>query len=157
MSPRRRKPPSKVRYRVTNWPEYDRALVRRGGLTIGFDEAFYRNHWRPAPTGQRCAVPVLGHGHSSVVDAEGGLRSALSDGRRAGGFDHPVDGPDGVDSRPYPVVASGENPDGGDSRRSRRGPHRRGGSIPPAKVRGEGGKSAGMAPETAHLAQRSGG
>ena len=43
--------PQKVQDRVTNWPEYDRALVRRGRLTIGFDEAFLQDHWRPAPTG----------------------------------------------------------------------------------------------------------
>jgi hypothetical protein len=47
--------PQKVQYRVTNWPEYDRALVRRGSLTIWFDEAFLQDHWRPAPTGQRGA------------------------------------------------------------------------------------------------------
>lgn len=29
----------KYRYRVTNWAEYDRALVSRGDLTIWFDEA----------------------------------------------------------------------------------------------------------------------
>ena len=30
----------KARYRVTNWPEYDAALVRRGHLTVWFtDEA----------------------------------------------------------------------------------------------------------------------
>ncbi|MCB1768854.1 MAG: hypothetical protein KDJ31_03990, partial [Candidatus Competibacteraceae bacterium] len=53
--------PQKVQYRVTNWPEYDRALVRRGRLTIGFDEKFLREHWRPAPTGRRegCTVPVF--------------------------------------------------------------------------------------------------
>ena len=45
--------PEKVQYRVTNGPEYDRALVRRGRLTIGFDEAFLQDRWRPAPTGQR--------------------------------------------------------------------------------------------------------
>lgn len=45
----------KVRYRVTNWPEYDRALVQRGSLTIWFDEEFLREHWRPAPTGRRGA------------------------------------------------------------------------------------------------------
>jgi hypothetical protein len=45
----------KVQYRVTNWPEYDRALVRRGSLTIWFDEAFLQDRWRPAPTGQRGA------------------------------------------------------------------------------------------------------
>jgi hypothetical protein len=45
----------KVQYRVTNWPEYDRALVRRGSLTIWFDEEFLRARWRPAPTGRRGA------------------------------------------------------------------------------------------------------
>lgn len=45
----------KVQYRVTNWPEYDRALVQRGSLTIWFDEGFLRERWRPAPTGQRGA------------------------------------------------------------------------------------------------------
>jgi hypothetical protein len=47
--------PQKVQYRVTNGPEYDRALVRRGSLTIGFDEAFLQGHWRPSPTGRRGA------------------------------------------------------------------------------------------------------
>jgi hypothetical protein len=45
----------KVQYRVTNWPEYDRALVQRGSLTIWFDEVFLQEHWRPAPTGKRGA------------------------------------------------------------------------------------------------------
>ena len=47
--------PQKIQYRVTNWPEYDRALVRRGSLMIWFDEEFLREHWRPAPTGRRGA------------------------------------------------------------------------------------------------------
>jgi hypothetical protein len=59
MSPQANPPPAaasgKVQYRVTNWPEYDRALVQRGSLTIGFDEAFLRERWRPAPTGRRGA------------------------------------------------------------------------------------------------------
>jgi hypothetical protein len=45
----------KVQYRVTNGPEYDRALVRRGSLTIWFDEGFLQDRWRPAPTGKRGA------------------------------------------------------------------------------------------------------
>lgn len=45
----------KVQYRVTNWPEYDRALGQRGNLTIWFDEVCLRERWRPAPTGQRGA------------------------------------------------------------------------------------------------------
>ena len=28
----------KARYHVTNWPEYDAALVRRGSLTLWFTE-----------------------------------------------------------------------------------------------------------------------
>ena len=38
----------KQRYRVTNWSEYDRALVNRGNLTIWFDEASVRDSWTPA-------------------------------------------------------------------------------------------------------------
>ena len=33
----------KQRYRVTNWSEYDRALVNRGNLTIWFDDASIRD------------------------------------------------------------------------------------------------------------------
>jgi hypothetical protein len=36
----------KQRYRVTNWSEYDRALVNRGNLTIWFDEASIRDSGR---------------------------------------------------------------------------------------------------------------
>lgn len=45
----------KIQYRVTNGPEYDRALVQRGDLTIWFDEGFLRERWRPPPTGRRGA------------------------------------------------------------------------------------------------------
>ena len=45
-------PTYKTRYRVTNWPEYDRALVRRGDLTIWFTPAALRT-WTPLPTGER--------------------------------------------------------------------------------------------------------
>lgn len=58
-SPQAHSPPAaasgKVPYRVTNWPEYERALVQRGNWTIWFDEVFLRERWRPAPTGQRGA------------------------------------------------------------------------------------------------------
>ena len=39
----------KQRYRVTNWSEYDRALVNRGNLTIWFDDASIRDNWTPPP------------------------------------------------------------------------------------------------------------
>ena len=45
----------KAQYRVTNWPEYDRALVTRGHLTLWFDDDLLRHHWHPAPTGRRGA------------------------------------------------------------------------------------------------------
>lgn len=44
---------AKVKYRVTNWPDYDRALVRRGDVTVWFDEDFLRGHWHGRPTGKR--------------------------------------------------------------------------------------------------------
>lgn len=43
----------KVKYRVTNWPEYERALVRRGDVTVWFEEDFLRQHWRGIATGKR--------------------------------------------------------------------------------------------------------
>ena len=39
----------KQRYRVTNWSEYDRALVNRGNLTIWFDDESLRDQWTPPP------------------------------------------------------------------------------------------------------------
>ena len=39
----------KYRYRVTNWAEYDRALVSRGDLRIWFDEATIKDGWTPPP------------------------------------------------------------------------------------------------------------
>lgn len=45
----------KSKWRVTNWAEYDRALVQRGNLTVWFDEEFVRHHWRPAPSGKKGA------------------------------------------------------------------------------------------------------
>ena len=35
------------RYRVTNWAEYDRALVNRGNLTLWFDEDGVAKTWTP--------------------------------------------------------------------------------------------------------------
>lgn len=43
---------AKPKYKVTNWPEYNQALRRRGDITIWFtDEAI--TGWRPAKTGAR--------------------------------------------------------------------------------------------------------
>ena len=45
-------PTYKTKFRVTNWPEYDRALVRRGDLAIWFTPSAIRS-WPPLPTGLR--------------------------------------------------------------------------------------------------------
>ena len=53
---RRHKIP-KAKYRVTNWPEYDAALVRRGSLTVWMtDEAVAA--WQAPATGKRGGQPV---------------------------------------------------------------------------------------------------
>lgn len=52
----------KIQYRVTNWPEYDRALVERGSLTIWFDDEFLQSHWRPGPQDSGLNVVQFKHG-----------------------------------------------------------------------------------------------
>ena len=47
----------KARYRVTNWPEYDAALVRRGSLTVWFTEEAVAA-WRAPATGKRGGQPI---------------------------------------------------------------------------------------------------
>src|SRR5271170_5444666 len=47
----------KARYRVTNWPEYDAALVRRGSLTLWFTEEVVAA-WRAPATGKRGGQPI---------------------------------------------------------------------------------------------------
>jgi len=42
----------KARYKVTNWPEYNKALSQRGDITIWFTEEALAA-WRPAKTGAR--------------------------------------------------------------------------------------------------------
>jgi hypothetical protein len=54
--PRRHRIPT-ARYRVTNWPDYDAALIRRGALTVWFtDEAIAE--WRAPATGRRGGQPI---------------------------------------------------------------------------------------------------
>jgi Transposase DDE domain len=53
---RRHKIP-RVKYRVTNWPEYEAALIRRGSLTVWFtDEAVAA--WHAPATGARGGQPI---------------------------------------------------------------------------------------------------
>lgn len=46
---------AKAKWKITNWPQYDRALVQRGSVTVWFEEDFLRKHWRGAATGKRGA------------------------------------------------------------------------------------------------------
>jgi hypothetical protein len=47
-------PKYKTKYRVSNWAEYDRALVQRGDITLWISEDAIVS-WKPAPTGRRGA------------------------------------------------------------------------------------------------------
>ena len=44
-------PKYKTNYHVGNWPEYDRALVRRGDVTLWLSQEAL-DAWRPPPTGR---------------------------------------------------------------------------------------------------------
>ena len=73
--PRRHKIPT-AKYRVTNWPDYDAALVRRGALTVWFtDEAIAA--WRAPATGRRGGQPIYSALaiHQPLRQTEGLLRS----------------------------------------------------------------------------------
>ena len=45
-------PNYKTRYRVGNWPDYDRAQVKRGEITLWISMDAIAS-WRPTPSGKR--------------------------------------------------------------------------------------------------------
>ncbi|MFT7680237.1 MAG: hypothetical protein ACI8QC_004243 [Planctomycetota bacterium] len=47
-------PEYKTRYRVSNWAEYDRALVSRGDITLWIPPEAIKS-WKAKPSGQRGA------------------------------------------------------------------------------------------------------
>ena len=79
----------KTKYRVTNWSEYERALVQRGDITLWISEDAIAS-WKPAPTGRRGAQRKFSdHTIEAALtlrlvfnlplrQAEGFLRSVLS-------------------------------------------------------------------------------
>jgi transposase len=67
---RRHKIPT-AKYRVTNWPEYDAALVRRGHLTVWFTEDAVAA-WHAPATGARGGQPIY-----SAIAIETGLALRL--------------------------------------------------------------------------------
>lgn len=44
--------PTKIRYRVTNWSDYNQALIRRGDISLWLDETVIDQWQRPQPTGR---------------------------------------------------------------------------------------------------------
>src|ERR1700679_3345639 len=83
---RRRHKIPKARYRGTNWPEYDTALVRRGSLTVWLTEEALLA-WHAPVTGERGGQAVYGDIaietglsirlvlHQPLRQTEGALRS----------------------------------------------------------------------------------
>ncbi len=82
-------PKYKTKYRVSNWSEYDRALVQRGEITLWISEDAIAS-WKPAPTGLRGAQRKFSnHAIETALtlrlafnlplrQAEGFLRSVMS-------------------------------------------------------------------------------
>lgn len=46
---------AKDEYRISNWPEYEQALVKRGDISVWLDEEFLRTGWRAPASGKRGA------------------------------------------------------------------------------------------------------
>jgi hypothetical protein len=82
-------PKYKTEYRVSNWAEYDRALVQRGSITLWVSEDTIAS-WKPAPSGRRggqrkfsdqvieTALTLRLVFNLPLRQAEGFLRSVLS-------------------------------------------------------------------------------
>jgi transposase len=82
-------PKYKTKYRVSNWAEYDRALVQRGSITLWISEDAVAS-WKPSPTGLRGGQKKFSdHAIKTALtlrlvfnlplrQAEGFLRSVLS-------------------------------------------------------------------------------
>ena len=66
----------KAHYRVMNWPEYDRALVRRGDLTLWVTEQALAA-WHAPVSGKRGGQPVYSDVAISDVAIETGLALRL--------------------------------------------------------------------------------
>ena len=75
-------PAYKTKYRVGNWHEYDRGLVRRGDLTLWISQDAIGT-WRPHPSGARggqrrfsdtaIETPAAAPGTASRVNPEWGV------------------------------------------------------------------------------------
>ena len=74
---RRHKIP-KAKYRVTNWPDYDAALVSRGSLTVWITEEAIAA-WQAPATGKRGGQPIY-----SAIAVETSVHAGAKMHRRAG-------------------------------------------------------------------------
>src|SRR3569623_939227 len=108
--PRRHKIP-RARYRVSNWPEYDRALQQRGSLTVWVTpEALAA--WPPPKTGSAGPVThVLGHRDRDRAPAAPGLWSALAADRRPAALARHPARLGYRRSRPYALLPAQPRPD----------------------------------------------
>ena len=82
-------PRYKIKYHVSNWPEYDRALVQRGDITLWISADAIAS-WKPAPSGRRggqrkysdvaieTALTLRLIFHLPLRQTEGFLRSLMS-------------------------------------------------------------------------------
>jgi hypothetical protein len=83
------RPPSVFRYRIQNWPQYNRALINRGRLTVWFDDraiaAWHNTEPAAGPGAPRtysdlaieCALVFKSVYHLSVRAAQGFLSSVV--------------------------------------------------------------------------------
>ena len=78
---RRHKIP-KMRYRVTNWPDYDAALVRRGSLTLWITEEALAA-WHAPVTGKRGGQPVYSDLAIETSGPSSGVSPAAAPDRRS--------------------------------------------------------------------------
>ena len=64
---------SKARYRVTNWPDYDAALVRRGELTVWLTEEVIAAWYAPATGESWRSTDLFGNSHRDRAYASPGV------------------------------------------------------------------------------------
>jgi hypothetical protein len=77
-------PKYKTKYRVSNWAEYDRALVQRGDITLWISEEAIEG-WKPASSGTRPHHPISTQSATRCQSASRRERPTLPSHRRQHG------------------------------------------------------------------------
>src|SRR5690242_7822038 len=83
---RRHKIP-KPKYRITNWAEYDAALMRRGSVTVWFTEEAVEAWHAPATGGTRRSAGIFGDRYRDQSCAPPRFPSAAAPNRRSAAID----------------------------------------------------------------------